>query len=318
MTLTQTYYVREIELGLIAGNVVICQITSSAPSPNNELIVNFAGGAPYASFTGLMSHNPTESFSTEQIATLLAAIGNNPGIMVSDQNVSPSPDPATVITYQAASRGAVRDAEGDSAHILATIYNALLTWESISASQGGIAEISCMLTPTYDGSNALMAFSVDQTCSVVGAVTEKYTLGPIYINNTLVQGVTGVNISSGVSVAPETTNGDTDPSYVAIQRASPTITFNTPDAERFANHFKGTAIDSNNVLIYLRKKSPDGGNVADGTGEHIKITVDDGFIDAQSLGGGISSRADAGIRVTPRSTTGEAFPLTFSTTSTIP
>lgn len=268
MSLSNIYRMHSVHF---ASGTPITQLTDLNLSTGiAELVVNPSGDvAP--GFTGINEARPETSFSTQQIYAILAQCtteGISGDLSGGDLDVY----------YRAGDPFATLAAESAESHIQAKFEaNSILCWSTIRASQGGLADISCRLVPVYDGTNSPMQLTSGVAIADAAVVSALYTLGPIKLNGSWVEGVQDVTIDSGVSLDIVADSGSPWPTLVTVSAIAPRIRFTTR-ATAIAPTLGTLGTPLTALLVYLRKKSPGGAvaNVADGTAEHVKFAMASG------------------------------------------
>ena len=108
------------------------------------------------------------------------------------------------------------------------LLQAILYWTQLQARQGEAAEISCSIVPTYDGTNAPMTPAGATAVPALSPLPQEYyTLGPVAINGSGVDGVTDWSLDLGAKTRVEMTDGEPYPSWCGIESHEPVLTVNT-------------------------------------------------------------------------------------------
>lgn len=253
----------------------ITQLTDLNLSTGIAELVVAPSGDTTPGFTGINEGRPETSFSTQQIWAVIAQCATG---ALMQQIAADLSGGDVLVNYRRGANLGTLEAESAESHLQALFEgNSLFCWSTIRASQGGLADISCRLTPIYDGTNSPMQLASGQAIATAAVVNELYTLGPIKFNGSWVNGVEDVTIESGVSVRVVADSGTPWPTLAMVESVAPRISFTTLESGIQATlGVTGTALTA--LLVYLRKKQAGGAvaNVADATAEHIKIAVASG------------------------------------------
>lgn len=140
-----------------------------------------------------------------------------------------------------------------------------------------------------DGTTAPIQTSTGATLSAQAFVHE-FSLGSAKIASTAIPGLTGVNINPGMAVLARLYNGLPYPQETFIQMVQPSITFTFEKTDLQSTVGMFAAIAST-VTAYLRRRSPGGTHVANGTGSHISFTLTGGITVSDAVQ---ASNQDAG------------------------
>jgi len=303
---TKQYYLHGI---LLPGSVWIGELTDTTPAANVTFLDAFAAGsAVVPSFRGGQGATPDITFTTPQIKTILDQCGMT-GLDCSASYCD--------LYYRKAKLVDTREAIGSSVHLQVRARRCLLYWTSITAQQDQPATIACRIIPTFDGTNAPLAGTGSQTIASNLLAEQHYTLGPVKLNGSWVDGVQAWNLDLGVQLNEKRSDGQTYPTFVGVRQHNPVLTATTPDADYWASPgVAGAAVTA--LLAYLRKKDDDNtGNLSDATAEHIQFANNDnpaGLISVQNTTGGINDEASLDLRVGLRiSSADTVHPLTVNT-----
>ena len=301
------FYLRHVDLG---GGNVFSQVRDLSASTNTEYLINFASGAPYPGHVSVAKQRPAIAMGTEQLLTVftLAGVG---GYAVS----------SCTAYFQQQTNRAARTAGGTSAHRAIQLNNSLLWWDSLTANAADTAiSMTVNIEPTYNGTNAPMAALGSQTFTPNDAVAQKYCLGKVVINGTVIDEVDGIDLQMNHSIK-RGENGATGVAYnpfIAIMSTSPQVTIRSPRVVDWAGVLAAPSPVASNVDIYLRRKENDRAFYADNTTNHILLRIANGVVGPEDVRSGGSDSAMAAIRVVARSAGSDAAPLAITTGVTIP
>lgn len=176
------------------------------------------------------------------------------------------------LLQRCASTHAFQTAVGSAAHMVYALNaNALLYWDQISASQGDDgARLQVKLAASiYGGATPLVATG-SQTLSNPGAQNAPWTLGPIKLNGTLLDGVTQVSWANNVKLEKIAADGYGSPQLLVISQVRPVITFDCHDVDTIC----ALDADGDNVtefLSFFRKRRPNKVVWADSDAYHVKL-----------------------------------------------
>ncbi len=139
------------------------------------------------------------------------------------------------------------------------------------------------------------ASAVSQTLAAQ-AFNAEHTLGPAYINATLIGGVQSVKVNPGIEVVkPPLGSGSVRPTHVSIKLSTPTIEITVNDFDAITTTLGAfTAMTSANV--YFKKRADSGVFTANITAEHIRFTLAAGLADTNNIA--VSGNDDGSATIT--------------------
>jgi hypothetical protein len=303
---TKQFYLHGI---LLPGSVWIGELTDTTPAANVTFLDGFAAGsAVVPSFRGGQGATPDISFTSPQLKTILDQCGMT-GLDCSASQID--------LFYRKAKILDTREAIASAAHLRVRAKRCLLYWTSIQAQQGQPATISCRIVPTFDGTNDPLVGLGSQAIAANLLAEQHFTLGPVKLNGSWVDGVQGWNLDLGVQLNEKQSDGQTYPTFVGVRQHNPVLTVTTPDADYWASPgVAGTAVTA--LLAYLRKKDDDAtGNLTDVTASHIQFSNAEnpaGLATVENSTGGIDDEASLDLRIGLRiSSANTAHPLAVNT-----
>lgn len=277
MSTTVVYYPHAI---YAPGILTLTQLSDMEPGHNFQDLTEYSSCQVGPQFTGTHQASPDNRFSTSQIKSVLDAC------VAGDLNISRDLSGGNVDTeYKAGLNLASRIADAELSHLrLRMQENAMLCWEELTARQGAVAELRCRLAAIYDaaGGNDPLVPTAGVGLATVADVAHLYTLGPIKLNGSFVEGVVDSTLNNNIEYEEVHSAGDGFLSYLGIKRYRPVLTFRTRNSAVLATYgTRGTALSA--LRLYYRKKLASGINVADATTEHIAVIATVGTIKARKI-----------------------------------
>lgn len=255
---------------LLPSSQWITAITDLTSAPNAELFSAMAASDLIPSFRGGHGSSPDIQFRTPQIKAVLDVCGFV-GYDMSTGNCD--------LYYRQDTPYGGREAVGDSDHLRLRAVRGVLTWDEITASQDGIAEISCRITPTWDGTTAPLTPLGSQTIPAEFYNTTFFGLGPIELNDggSFIGALENWRFTLNPQLNIRRSDGDPYPSYVGVESHDPVLTATTGHfAQLTSIGYQGLALTA--CDWWLRKRTADNtGLVADGVAQHIKFTAGSGL-----------------------------------------
>lgn len=274
----------------VLGASTIRQVTTANHATNQEhrKAMN-SGGAAVVQVSGKSGGEITQIVSGD----VAALVGLNTNTFCS-AGFSVLAGTVTV-PYKIRSAGGVFTSGANSVNI--TGANALIVPTSFEASQDGdfaLANVDIHWL-SADG----LAKGCDDTVSFTAAAQSfnaEHTLGPCYINGSLIAGVQSFRVTPGIEVVkPPLGSGSLFPIFASIKAAMPTMQLTVNDFDAIAGTVGDfTAMTSAN--FYMKKRADSGTFTAGATAEHIRFTFAAGLADTDSVS--VSNNDDGSATIT--------------------
>jgi hypothetical protein len=248
------------------GATTLTGVRRKSVDPAIQMMLERMGGANQASFAGLLQQDPGITYSCTDIARQIGVTG------ISTLDI---PDGiASVISYWGKVANKKTYTAG-SAHDRERVLAGMICPLRINAQQGRFAEMDMSVLPIYDGTNNPIILDTAQALPT-GVVSQAFTLGPVSVNGTTVDGGLSATLNFGFQIERIAGDGDTWPTFVATLANDPTIELSTPNRALFNQlGLSGGAITAN-VVLYLRSIERNKKAYSNASTQHIKFTVVDG------------------------------------------
>lgn len=267
--------------GVMIDATLIGGITAQNVSTGTEVQTEPTSGEVYSRFQAVTGQKPTASFTTKAIEAAIVKTGVIGWDMSTGDGLS--------LWAGKWADGASRAATGTKY----TLNGGILAPQSLSADHQGDATLSYQATIVYDGTNVPIVLLHEQTLPSDITDDERFTLGPVKIGGITLTHVRSLELSFGLEVVSDGSDSDIWDTFAAVQSINPVLTLRGIDLEwyktdRIPPAAKGPpvtlgrlGIHDASTAIYLRKRAAGGGYVADGSNEHIKLSMDGlAYIDA--------------------------------------
>jgi hypothetical protein len=255
---------------------VISQLNDCTPAFGFSDISEIATSDVGPTFTGTAQSTPDLNFSSTAIKTLLD--------LCTSFNICGDFSGGNVdVEYRAAANLGTREADASLAHLRVRFEaNAYGSWGSLRAEAGGNAEIRGRIVPVYDGVNDPLVPTAGVALSATAAVTQLYTLGPVVINGTPLDLVSGFEWNNNLQYDEHLGNAGFF-TWSSVRSMSPMVTVRSRKSSYLASFgTRGTALSS--AKVYLRRRLKAGMNYAENQSQHILLSPLAGVIKARSLG----------------------------------
>lgn len=283
----------------VSGVLTLTQLVDPAPINDFQDLVEMASGQVGPQFTGSQQAKPGLPIRTTQLKDLLDCVvagGYNINRDLSAGNVD--------FEIKAGKNLNERELDAAALHVRARMQeNAMVTIESITARQGSLAEAACRFSCIYNAAtgNDPLVFTNTVPLSITSTVEHLFTLGPIKLNGSFVEGVEEATLDNRVEYEVVYDGGFGFPSYCAVKTYNPQVRFTTRNS-RVMNTYgpRGTALSA--LSLFFRKELRSKLQVADATLEHIAITAAVGTIKARALGQNIGAEVTIDLEMPSQNT----------------
>jgi hypothetical protein len=219
MSLSNVYTIA----GVSAGGTVFKDIRDSTLSPNLQMALLGASGTGFKTFVAVQRIAPVLDFTSGDIKAILAKLTNQIALAI---------DGDFLLYFQKMAEGGVRSA--GSTHTKGTVAKGILIPQSISLRDGADATITCQLIMTSaDGSTTPLALAGSQALIAAAGAAAGWTLGPVTINGTALEGVEDVTINFGVSPQVLGASGMVYPTFAGVMSVDPSITITAASIDEF-------------------------------------------------------------------------------------
>jgi hypothetical protein len=179
------------------------------------------------------------------------------------------------------------------------IAQGMMIPKSLSASQGSGAELSLeMHVTSTDGSTAPITVTAGQAVPAGAVVGEKYTVGPVKINGTLID-CESMSLDFGIKLQVDASGGAVYPTFISIMGREPSFKISVKDYDQLMLAVAGVAQGATPSVVYLRKLAAGGTRVADATAQHISFTIYSGLLELGNAGADHGSMAKSDLTITP-------------------
>lgn len=251
---------------VVMGATTLTGVRRKSVDPAIQIALEMMGGATQPSFGGLLQQDPGISFGITDIARMLTVTG------VGTLDIPGSV--ASVVSYWANMENKKTVTAG-AAHDRERILAGMIVPMRINARQGQFAEMDVSVLPIYDGTNNPIIFDTAQSLPT-GVVSQAFTLGPVSVNGTAVNGGLSMVIDFGFSIERIAGDGDTWPTFVCTYANAPRIELATPNRALLNQLGLSGGNITADVVAYLRGMERNKKAYANASAQHIKFTAVDG------------------------------------------
>lgn len=278
------------------GAVVVKQVSEHGHNPGLDVYFGGSVGHLGDTMAAVRKAEPVSRFSTTDIPAalgMLAETGPPVAGFASDT-------PFELWYAELDQNGYIKTTA--PAHIKIAITNGILIPVSLTADHGGEASLTMELHAiSADGTTNPITVTVNEaTLPTSAAQTILYTAGPLKIGGTSYGDIQTLNFAFNLELLKKGGGGEVWPTFVSIQRPwRPVITATAHDLTKLSVPSSIGLAGLDTTVMYLRKKAIDGGgNVADGTAEHVSLTVYDGTYALPDMGNTFGQEAERPIELT--------------------
>lgn len=262
----------------MGGAVLLPGITETPIDMNPVVQGDPTSGTTFPQFKSLITQKPVGRIATFDIRTALTNIGSLGLLIASTTN------PGVVIYAQKREQGGTR--EVGSTHRSYTFGNGIVVPRSLSVSVGGSAIITYdIIGISSDGIvNPVVITESVALPSDAGLDTQiRFGLGPVKIEDTLLQGVENLELDFGVNVFTETDGPETFDTFVSIESTNPSLTISGRNILEVGGsgpvplESVGFANATATTKFGLKRRLRGGTYYADTAVEHVVIGFSDGM-----------------------------------------
>ncbi len=260
----------KIDPDSFAGSpVILGGITRVGLRINNTVVAMPTSGEAYARFIALYGQKVMPSFQTINPAAALTQSALS-GLRITAATLG-----SGLTTYQQKiAEGGIRMSGAN--HDTHNFKEGLLYPTSMECSHQQDLLLDYDLCTTYDGTNNPVVIATNTSLPTPPADAERFTLGPITLGGIVFAQHTGVSVNFGINAQSEGAESEIWDTFCWIETGQPTLTIRGVDKKWFdaaAVPLTGLALTHANTKVYFRKRAAGGTFVADGTAEHIKLTL---------------------------------------------
>lgn len=266
MGLERTYYPHSIRL----PSPEITHFSSVSPSMNYSIAMQSVAGQAAPCFVGVSNANPAIEFTTQQLKSVLDTCTTS--ALCKDLSGG-----TVELYYRAGKPMEIREDIATAVHARAQLAaSAMLYWSGINVTQGEVAEISASLVTAKRGVAEPLVWTGDVALPAVAGCQNLYGLGPCYLNDTLMTGVTGVSINNNVQLEPVRSDGEKTNTYIGIRSFHPQVELQTNDLDEITGATFG-GDEFTTLVVYLRRMISAGIYDDTANSTHIKLTFHGGL-----------------------------------------
>lgn len=278
---------------LIGGSTItVNQLDGQDIGPDVQLQRYIAPGTVTGAVNVVMGGMPRIALRSKDVAKILTGISATVGF--------PCTSGAVFRFQQRAPNGTFKSS---TSHVTLTSSLGWAVPTGLQASQGQDAEAMVDYLAHYDGSNLplIPAVSADFSGVTAPAHNTLYTLGPMKIGSTFIDGLQGMNLSFGLNITRRVNNGELYPKSAFIKERLPRLTLTSLNHGILSDITSALNSQvSGTIVQFLRKRTTgSGGFVADATAEHVAITIAAGSWKPDSMGASGTDDGQISVGIDP-------------------
>jgi hypothetical protein len=268
MSVTRKYGAYAVSL----GGTLLGGITRQNLVTGTQIRQDATSGEIYARFQALYSQRLAPGFSTKNVAAALTATGIIGGSISGMTG-------GMLLYLQPHVLGGTRGTTGRSF----AFSNGILVPKQLTVSHRDDAVLTYdAVILSTDGQTVPVVITDAVALPAITSDAQRFTLGPVTINNTATTEVRSFTIDFGVDVMPESSDADIYDTFCSIRGQQTTLTLRGIDPWWLANTtgsaegnlpVQGAASSQTTTKIYLTARAAGGTLVAGGTASHIMMTA---------------------------------------------
>jgi hypothetical protein len=154
--------------------------------------------------------------------------------------------------------------------------------------------------PNVEDGDQPLDLLTSQTMPTEAAATLAFKAGPADLSGNTVHPMGG-NVDFGLQVSPRTTNSGFWPTVAVVEKRMPTVAITLDDEDILAGAAignDGAALTGSGFVQYFRSMAVNGVPNADDAGNHVSITIADGYVRPVTLQGDHNTMTEPGVQVT--------------------
>ncbi len=278
-------------LGVVATSAgQVNQITTRSINPGLETMVERSDGQVDPTFAAVMTQAPTVTFDTTAVARALAYIGLS-GLAITGAGTP------TDLWFQRIAKHGTRMTGSSSTKF--TVAEGIIVPTKLEASAKAFASVGYSVHAcSTDGAASPLAVTNNAAMPTIVSTREYFTVGPASINGTAIENASSFSFDPGIEVQVLHDGGAAYPTFSFIQARKPTITIKTTNLAIITTLGFYAGQNATDSVFYLQKCQQNGMRIANGTAEHIKLTIDDGLMTVGEVGGD-DGPAELEIKIEP-------------------
>lgn len=268
MSLSRLFYLAGIKIDSSYVGHVADQSVDNAL----DHVTLYPAGDAYPVFTASKQWAPEWSVGVTDLKALIDMLDAD------DLTVDLSAKTTDLYFREAKANGLNSDVTDTDLHQVYRLQScSLLYWDSLSARQDeDAATMQVKLAAYGNGSNDPVQVPA-AAIEAAAAQVAPWTVGPVRINGTFIDGVQSIQIANNLEVIKHKTDGDAVPTMITIRRARPVVTIETSNLRTVAGFAReGVAITA--LDVFLKRRKPNKLVYADADLQHIKFAYESGTL----------------------------------------
>lgn len=248
--------------------VILGGITRVGLRINNQVVNMPTSGEAYARFQALYGQDIRPTFTTLNPAAALAICALS-GLKIAAAVAGSG----LTMWAQSIAEGGIRTSGPN--HDTWNFKEGLLYPTTMNCEHQGDLALDYDLATTWDGTNDPVVIATGASLPTV-TDAERFTLGGVTLGGISFTQKSGVSVDLGLRCNVDGSDSDTWATFAWIEDVNPKVTIRGVDKKWFDATkvaLTGLVMTHANTKVYFRKRAAGGTFVADGTAEHIKLTM---------------------------------------------
>jgi len=291
------------------SSVEIRRIENQAWNAGVEQLLQRSGGELHPDFVGTLVVRPEITFSTPQLATLLAPVGLGGSAVTS-----------AIDTYLKRVAEVGNFARASTVHKRLRVSSSVVYIRSIRLPHNGAGSADVAIVAAYDGVNAPIVYAGSVALSgSQAAVDELFGAGPCALNGVAIPDVQEITIDTGVTIGRRGSGSELYDTAIFCEQKEITVTVKCHGEVNWSTiGLTGLALDGANGLRFFARRFADKATrVADGSASHILFQGLVGQVVPQNTSGSGSDLTSDTFAVKLAQTSESSTPLAVTLNSAI-
>lgn len=251
-------------------------------------------GSVYDETRSMVSQAPEVTLRAKSLATWLTHIGLG-GYCIASDGSHPG------LRCYGAALNDCKSPPAAGVNLRYTVGKGLIVLGQLSATRGQDAQLTLQVHTITDGTNAPLAGAYTSITLPTGLATQQFTLGVCKVGNVTLTDLESMTLDFGVRVtAKAPAMGLVWPDSIAVREIQPVATFVTYDPtvlDAAIVPLAGKQATHAQTIIQLKKRLGYSAFVADGTAEHLRLTMNGMLTVTKAFGGSGNAEGTAELRL---------------------
>lgn len=292
---------------VIGGSFTFDEVDNFRIDAGMSSLIRRPSGHVAPLFRAGLSQRPVISFTTSQLDTVLANIGQYGLAVTGDSDI-----------YEKLATATGNAARNASSHKRYRISDCFVFWSRIQLPHNGVGTADVTIIPVYDGSNEPIVPAGSTALTSTQAATNHFCAGPVAWNGTTINGVQSIEIVNNLQLIQEGGEGEIWDTFVGCQTIEPVVTITHRDAISLSGiGLDGTVLNGSSGITLWGRHMTGVGRSANNASAHVKLVGANGTAIPNEVSASMSDPTMHTSRFELVAASDSTDPMTLSTGATI-